>query len=88
VLAFILTRLANAFLVMLAVAFVAFSLFNFVGDPVTNMLGRTPRRTGRPTCVSPSVWTPHAGPVPTFLQHAVRGDSACRSGTCNPSPRS
>jgi peptide/nickel transport system permease protein len=39
-LAFILRRLAQAVLVMLAVAFIAFMLFQYVGDPVTNMLGQ------------------------------------------------
>ena len=39
-LAFILRRLAQAVLVMLTVAFIAFMLFQFVGDPVTNLLGQ------------------------------------------------
>jgi len=39
-LAFILRRLAQAVLVMLAVAFIAFTLFQYVGDPVTNLLGQ------------------------------------------------
>lgn len=39
-LAFVIRRLFQAALVMLAVAFVAFSLFNFVGDPVNMMLGQ------------------------------------------------
>jgi len=39
-LAFILRRLAQAVLVMLAVGLIAFSLFRFVGDPVTFMLGQ------------------------------------------------
>ena len=38
--AFILRRLAQAALVMLAVAFIAFLLFQHVGDPVSNMLGQ------------------------------------------------
>jgi peptide/nickel transport system permease protein len=38
--AFILRRLVQAVLVMLAVAFIAFTLFQFVGDPVTNLLGQ------------------------------------------------
>jgi peptide/nickel transport system permease protein len=38
--AFILRRLAEAVLVMLTVGLIAFSLFRFVGDPVTNMLGQ------------------------------------------------
>jgi peptide/nickel transport system permease protein len=39
-LAFILRRLAQAVLVMLAVGLIAFSLFRFVGDPVLIMLGQ------------------------------------------------
>jgi peptide/nickel transport system permease protein len=37
---FILRRLAQAVFVMLAVAFIAFMLFQYVGDPVTNLLGQ------------------------------------------------
>jgi len=39
-LAFILRRLIQAVAVMLAVAFIAFMLFQYVGDPVTNLLGQ------------------------------------------------
>jgi peptide/nickel transport system permease protein len=39
-LAFILRRLAQAVIVMLAVAFIAFMLFQYVGDPVVNLLGQ------------------------------------------------
>jgi peptide/nickel transport system permease protein len=39
-LAFVLRRLAQAVLVMLTVAFIAFMLFQYVGDPVTNLLGQ------------------------------------------------
>ena len=39
-LAFVIRRLIQATLVMLVVAFVAFSLFQFVGDPVMAMLGQ------------------------------------------------
>ncbi|GAB4481193.1 MAG: ABC transporter permease [Burkholderiaceae bacterium] len=39
-LAFIVRRLLQAIVVMLAVAFVAFLLFQYVGDPVTQMLGQ------------------------------------------------
>jgi peptide/nickel transport system permease protein len=38
--AFILRRLAQAVMVMLTVAFIAFMLFQYVGDPVTNLLGQ------------------------------------------------
>jgi peptide/nickel transport system permease protein len=40
VLVFILRRLAQAVIVMLTVAFLAFMLFQYVGDPVTNLLGQ------------------------------------------------
>ena len=39
-LAFILRRLLQAVVVMLTVAFIAFMLFQYVGDPVTNLLGQ------------------------------------------------
>jgi len=39
-LVFIVRRLAQAVLVMLTVALVSFVLFQFVGDPVTNLLGQ------------------------------------------------
>ena len=38
--AFIVQRLAQAVLVMLIVAFISFSLFQFVGDPINNMVGQ------------------------------------------------
>ena len=39
-LAFVLRRLIQAMVVMLTVAFIAFMLFQYVGDPVTNLLGQ------------------------------------------------
>ena len=38
--AYILRSLAQAVMVMLAVALLAFSMFRFVGDPVANMVGQ------------------------------------------------
>src|SRR6478736_2457557 len=38
--AFVVQRLFQAALVMLAVALIAFALFSFVGDPVANMVGQ------------------------------------------------
>ena len=38
--AYIIQRLAQAIVVMIIVAFVSFTLFNFVGDPVNNMVGQ------------------------------------------------
>lgn len=39
-LAMLIRRLVQSFIVMLVVAFIAFSLFRFVGDPVNNMVGQ------------------------------------------------
>ena len=39
-LAFIIQRLLQAILVMLVVALISFSLFQFVGDPINNMVGQ------------------------------------------------
>jgi peptide/nickel transport system permease protein len=39
-LAFVVRRLIQAVVVMLTVAFIAFMLFQYVGDPVTNLLGQ------------------------------------------------
>jgi peptide/nickel transport system permease protein len=39
-LSFVVRRLLQAVVVMLAVAFIAFMLFQYVGDPVTNILGQ------------------------------------------------
>ena len=38
-LAYIIRRLLQSILVLIAVGFIAFSLFNFVGDPINNMVG-------------------------------------------------
>ena len=38
--AFVLSRILQALPVMLAVAFIAFTLFTFVGDPIATMLGQ------------------------------------------------
>ncbi|MDQ2780904.1 MAG: ABC transporter permease, partial [Pseudomonadota bacterium] len=39
-LVFVLRRLAQALIVMLTVAFIAFMLFRYVGDPVSSLLGQ------------------------------------------------
>src|SRR5262249_44551446 len=46
-LVFILRRLCQAVMVMLAVAFIAFSLFTFVGDPIASMVGQDTSLTDR-----------------------------------------
>ena len=45
--AFILKRLAQSLLVMAVVSAISFSLFNFVGDPVNNMVGQDATREQR-----------------------------------------
>ena len=44
---FIVKRLLQSVLVMLTVAFVAFALFNYVGDPISNMVGQDTTFTER-----------------------------------------
>jgi peptide/nickel transport system permease protein len=39
-LAFVIQRLLQSVLVMLTVALIAFALFNFIGDPISNMVGQ------------------------------------------------
>ena len=40
---FLLGRLANAGVVMVLVSMLSFSLFNFIGDPVSNLVGESRR---------------------------------------------
>jgi peptide/nickel transport system permease protein len=74
-LAFIIRRLMQAVLVMLAVGFVAFSMFRYIGDPVGNMMGQEATLADRAEA------TRKLGldqPVPIqfarFLANAVRGE--------------
>ena len=46
-LSFILNRLFQSILVMAVVSAISFSLFNFVGDPVDNMVGQDASREDR-----------------------------------------
>jgi len=45
--AYILRRIGQSILVMAAVSLISFSLFNFVGDPVNNMVGQEASREDR-----------------------------------------
>jgi peptide/nickel transport system permease protein len=74
-LAYILRSLMQGLVVMLAVAFIAFSMFRFVGDPVVNMLGQEATLQDR------AELTQRLGlndPVPLqfarFVADAARGD--------------
>jgi peptide/nickel transport system permease protein len=74
-LAFILRRLAQAVLVMLAVGLIAFSLFRFVGDPVLSMLGQdaTPEQRVEITRAL-GLDRPFYVQYASFLGHAVQGE--------------
>jgi peptide/nickel transport system permease protein len=74
-LAFILRRIAQAVLVMLAVGFIAFSLFRFVGDPVTFMLGQdaTPEQRAEITRAL-GLDRPFYLQYLRFLENAIQGE--------------
>src|SRR5580692_3741749 len=46
-LAFIIQRLLQSVLVMLTVALIAFALFNYIGDPINNMVGQDTTQADR-----------------------------------------
>lgn len=74
-LAFILRRLAQAVIVMLTVAFISFMLFQYVGDPVTNLLGQdaTPQQRAQ---LRSDLGLDQPFPVQfaRFVANAVQGD--------------
>ncbi len=74
-LAFVLRRIAQAVLVMLAVGLIAFSLFTFVGDPVAAMLGQdaTPEAHARVTQLL-GLDQPFYVQYLNFLTRALHGD--------------
>jgi len=74
-LAFILRRLGQAVLVMLAVGLIAFSLFRFVGDPVVFMLGQdaTPEDRTRIT-QRLGLDRPFYAQYASFVERAVQGE--------------
>ncbi|MBS0592388.1 MAG: ABC transporter permease [Proteobacteria bacterium] len=74
-LAFILRRIVQALVVMLAVAFIAFMLFQYVGDPVASMLGQdaTPEQRER-LRADLGLDQPFVVQFAHFAGNAVRGD--------------
>jgi peptide/nickel transport system permease protein len=74
-LAFIIRRLLQAVLVMLTVAFVAFMLFQYVGDPVSQMLGQdaTPDDRAR-LRAELGLDQPVTVQFATFVGNALQGD--------------
>jgi len=74
-LAFIVRRLLQAVLVMLTVAFVAFLLFQYVGDPVTQMLGQDATAEDRTRLRADlGLDQPFFVQFVTFVGNAVQGD--------------
>jgi peptide/nickel transport system permease protein len=74
-LAFILRRLAQAVLVMLVVGLIAFSLFRYVGDPVTFMLGQDATQEQREDVTRAlGLDKPFYRQYITFLGNAVQGE--------------
>ena len=74
-LTFVLRRLAQALLVMLTVAFIAFMLFQYVGDPVTNILGQdaTPEQRQR-LRADLGLEKPFPVQFAHFVSHAAAGE--------------
>jgi peptide/nickel transport system permease protein len=74
-LAFVLRRLLQAILVMLTVAFIAFMLFQYVGDPVTNILGQDATPAQRQQLRSDlGLDQPFPVQFARFVGNAVRGE--------------
>jgi peptide/nickel transport system permease protein len=74
-LAFIVRRLVQAILVMLTVAFVAFLLFQYVGDPVAQMLGQDATPEDRARLRSElGLEQPFFVQFATFVGNAAQGD--------------
>jgi len=74
-LAFAVRRLFQALLVMLSVAFIAFMLFQYVGDPVTNILGQDATPEQRQQMRSDlGLDRPFPIQVAHFVQHAAQGE--------------
>jgi peptide/nickel transport system permease protein len=73
--AFIIRRLLQSVLVMLAVAFVAFALFTYVGDPIATMLGQEFNEQARARISHElGLDRPFYIQFARFVGHAVQGD--------------
>src|SRR5215207_8510030 len=71
-LAYILRSLAQGLVVLVAVGFIAFSMFRFVGDPVANMVGQEASQAERTRRLG--LDQPFPIQFLTFLGNAARGD--------------
>ena len=74
-LAFILRRILQSVAVMAVVAFIAFGMFNFTGDPVTFMVGQDATLEERARLRSDlGLDQPFTVQFARFVGHAVQGD--------------
>ena len=74
-LVFLLRRLIQAAIVMLAVAFISFMLFQFVGDPVVNLLGQDATPAQRQALrVDLGLDKPFPVQFAKFVSNAVQGE--------------
>ncbi|WP_319410266.1 ABC transporter permease [uncultured Cohaesibacter sp.] len=72
---FIVKRLLQSVMVMLTVAFVAFALFNYVGDPISNMVGQDTTVAEREQLREQlGLNDPFLVQFGRFVGHAVQGD--------------
>jgi peptide/nickel transport system permease protein len=73
--AFIIRRLFQSIAVMLTVAFIAFALFNFVGDPINNMVGQDTTQQDRDKLRQElGLNDPFVIQFARFVGHAVQGN--------------
>jgi peptide/nickel transport system permease protein len=73
--AFIIRRLLQSVAVMLTVAFIAFALFNFVGDPINNMVGQDTTQQDRDRLRQDlGLNDPFIVQFARFVGHAVQGN--------------
>ena len=74
-LAFIIQRLFQSVLVMLTVALIAFALFNYVGDPINNMVGQDTTQADRERLRQDlGLNVPFVVQFARFVGHAVQGN--------------
>ena len=87
-LAFVLQRLAQALLVMLAVGLIAFALFRFVGDPVVFVLGQDATPEERASMTRDlGLDRPFYVQYANFVVRAVRGEFGLSLRQVRPYPR-
>ncbi|BBK38890.1 ABC transporter permease [Allostella sp. ATCC 35155] len=73
--AFVIRRLLQSLIVMLVVGFVAFSMFNFLGDPINNMVGQDATEEDRENLrVALGLDKPFYVQFLVYLSNAVQGN--------------